>query len=105
MDVSINLALGEWETTDLTNFWDWVVFLFSAISLMIIMLNLIIAIVSETFSRYNENRQHIDLLEKLVLVNEFDKLIYFFKSVLRKDKVEEPSFHYFQILESEKLDE
>ena len=56
MDVSINLALGEWETTDLTNFWDWVVFLFSAISLMIIMLNLIIAIVSETFSRYNENR-------------------------------------------------
>ena len=56
MDISINLALGEWETSDLNYFWDWIIFLFSAISLMIIMLNLIIAIVSETFKKYHKNR-------------------------------------------------
>ena len=73
------MALGSFEMN--TDYWmplDWFIFIFSAITLTIVMLNLIIAIVGNTFNKYQEGKDRFDLLEKIGMILEFDRFYHNF---------------------------
>ena len=51
----------------------WIFFLVSTLVLMVIMLNLLIAMISNTFSRVMEDNVLVDVYEKTKLINEIDE--------------------------------
>ena len=60
--IAVDMALGTYEMN--TNEWyalDWCIFIFSVLTLTIVMLNLIIAIVGNTFNTYQEGKDRFDL--------------------------------------------
>lgn len=51
----------------------WIFFLVSTLVLMVIMLNLLIAMISNTFSKVMEDNALVDVYEKTKLINEIDE--------------------------------
>lgn len=69
------LAFGDWEVGDEWTYWNWILFLFGAVTFTIMLLNLIIAIVSKTFDDYFENQIDVDRGVKLKLILEIDQFL------------------------------
>lgn len=75
-----DIAFGNWDFENGIIFlYDWILFVFTIITIAIIMLNVIIAIVSGTYEEYELNKFDKDLEEKLDFINDYDKMLYMFK--------------------------
>lgn len=100
LKIGAELGLGNWDVGDDWNYWNWGLFIFSAITFTVILLNLIIAIVSATFEEYFVNEDEVDRAVKLNLILEIDQLLFL---GMRSGKFDEKSFErnsrYFHILE------
>lgn len=68
----LNVGFNNWDLTDYYGFWSWVFFFFTIISISIMMLNVIIAVVGNTYQRYENKKHEYDLLEKLDQIVNFD---------------------------------
>lgn len=90
INISIDMALGSWKTDAQWDFFDWLIFLTSAVVLCFIMLNLIIQIVAKTFFNFHQNKEKVDVQEILEMIIDFDKLIYM--------DWREPQQQYFQFV-------
>lgn len=74
------LALGNQDINYEWGGWNWFVFIISAITLVIVMLNMLISIVGKTFEKFQEDKEIIDLEESLNMLYEFNKLFYLYKN-------------------------
>lgn len=82
-----DIAFGNWDFDNgIVYGYDWILFIFTIITIAIIMLNVIIAIVSGTYEEYELNKFDKDLEEKLDFINEYDKMLFMFKTkILKKE--------------------
>ena len=87
-DLYIWLILGGAEGEHLLHFnFSWVVIVIGTIYISIILLNILIAYLSNVFSRL-EVEQNINLIrEKASMILDFEVILYFFKFVLRCNKM------------------
>jgi len=72
------VSLGDWETDDLENngiFLVWIIFFLNTLFNMVVMLNLLIAIISDVFSLVNSNAESAAYQEKARMILENSYLI------------------------------
>ena len=78
MTYTYRLILGDWSTDDFGEValpLVWTLFLLCTIFNMIVMLNLLIAIISETFARVNENAISAGYQERAAMISENSYLV------------------------------
>ena len=76
--VSYNLLLGDFDTGDLDNL-QWAVFIIGSMLNLIVMLNLLISIISESFAKINSEKMASDTRIRLDLVIEVENCIFWRK--------------------------
>ncbi len=64
----------------------WVIFIIGSLFLVIVLLNLLIAIMGETFGKVSEQRVNLSIMEKVLLVSENEFLFN------RKDKFKDSKY-------------
>jgi len=101
-DLFVWLILGGAEGEHLFHFnFSWVVIVIGTIYISIILLNILIAYLSNVFSRLEEE-QNINLIrEKASMILDFEVILYFFKFILTRKKVS--NFDKYQDKEHKKL--
>jgi hypothetical protein len=65
-------AVGNLDQSDLILF--WILFIIASLFVVIVLLNLLIAIMGDTFGRVNENITNLSIREKAMLVDENEHL-------------------------------
>lgn len=75
----VGMAFGNYEIVDGMQFFQWFLTFFTLLCLAVVMLNVIIAIVNNTYSTYETNKSKLDLQERIEYIVDFDKLIYIIK--------------------------
>ena len=81
------LAYGDFDTEEMKDA-VWIVFLGATVLLPLLMLNLLIAIISDTFERVYSNRVASDYKEKAAIVLEFENLMFW-----NRDRVDMAYLH------------
>ena len=92
LEVSVNLAFGDWDTEGYTKN-QWVVFLIGSVTLTLIMLNFLIAIISKTYEDVNEDKELNDLRAKNDIIIDFDQFLN-----RKSDKHSKNSGEFFSII-------
>ena len=64
------VALGDFQYEEITPY-RWVTLMVYTLLLLVIMMNLLIAVISETFSEFVTNKEDYDLLEVINLVEDY----------------------------------
>ncbi|CAG9323437.1 unnamed protein product [Blepharisma stoltei] len=94
--ISYRLDLGDFDPTGFTSM-QWVCLFLATMTNMIIMLNLLISIMGDTFGKVQENAEIADRKELLGMISEIETLMFW------KKKCTERS--YFQVLTGEESEE
>ena len=70
LQTSLSICLGDFTMLDIKSLRgiDWILFTLCAFLLLILMLNLLIAIISDTFTKINQNGNEISYKEKAIVV-------------------------------------
>ncbi|CAG9323432.1 unnamed protein product [Blepharisma stoltei] len=94
--ISYRLDLGDFDPTGFTSM-QWVCLFLATMINMIIMLNLLISIMGDTFGKVQENAEIADRKELLGMISEIETLMFWKKSCTEKS--------YFQVLTGEESEE
>ena len=100
MAISVNLALGAWETTGFSRD-QWILFLIGSLTLTLIMLNFLVAIICDAYEHVKEDMEVMDLRVKLKFILDFDKFLNLFSWM--RDQGGEA--HFLMIKDAEKDEE
>ena len=73
--ISFMIALGDWEN-DNFSLTEWVIFGFSSVLMLVVMMNLLISIVSDTFERVQMDATIKDAEQVIELILEIDSLLF-----------------------------
>ena len=75
------IAIGDVENKNLEHFqeWDWLIFFICAIFNIIILMNLLIAIISETYVEYERKKDETEHLEKVRQTLMLQDMLYYFR--------------------------
>ena len=79
VDYVYQLAYSAWEPADSLNINQYVVFLFSTLFLPLIMFNLLIALISQTYERFTANKTVVNMRELVALLVDWNYFITFYK--------------------------
>ena len=71
------VALGDWDTSNFSSI-RWVTFTCYTVVLTVIMMNLLIAVLSDTFANFQVNSEVYNLREVLELVIEYNSIFRYF---------------------------
>ena len=73
--ISFLVALGDWDN-DRISFTEWVIFAFSSVLMLVVMMNLLISIVGDTFERVQMDSAIKDSEEVIELLLEIDIVLF-----------------------------
>jgi len=93
-DVIYNTAYGNWPDSDELNKNYYTIFVLASTVLNLVMLNLIIAIINETFANFNASKEITDRIETNNILYEFSLFLRFWGKLFKATPVK----HYLQII-------
>jgi len=100
-DMIYNWGYGNWDDSSDMKWSIYILYLFTSIFLALVMMNMLIALISQTFERYTENREREDIKQMLRVLSEINSFLRFFytPATTRQDR------SYFQIIKVKYDDE
>lgn len=75
------LILGSFDTSNFNDVADWVFFMLRTICMTLVLLNLLIAIISNAYEEVKERKEFFDIKEKLSIISDFEN---FMSKILRR---------------------